>query len=523
MRKFFLTLLFLIAALCVNAQSEFISNSRVDSLDNLVQLDGKRGVMLVSKSPNLVVNVTNVPDAIVTNKGLMPSGLYEYDVVVGPDDSNPKVEVSIRGDVNITSFVARPKKNFYVAYLIELVATPIDLQDQTKGGAILDAKKCEVDFVSPFKELKIDVSPLLGAEISTHARAGQTGVYETKVIVPIDILKNAHEAMIASQNTYEEHNRSLNSSSTDADFQRDDELKSESDKAAENYNNLSVIRISSVGTNTLTVSLDGMSPREKKSYAVLLLNKVKKEYVSDCSAHMAEAGRFFGLREYESAKKEYENALSSKDTPANLVNSIKTQIAQCDSCAVYQNFAVAALTKIRDMKKSGTVSQSDLAKYAFSAAEFLKVVNKYNPSNYYSERISKIEKMIGNLPMDFQVTVKRWAKNVSGFYEAGPLPNVEVWGYYGSTPILVKSYSSDRRFSKMVEGSSDFKKLGTSDNDGVIKMELARDNLPSVLFFRPNGYNNQITIERKDMSELMRQSEGDYMVRQFRLKMYVNN
>lgn len=504
------------------AQSDYISNSRVDSLDCIMQLDGKRGILLLSRSNNLVITVTNVPDAVINPKGIDHMGYYEYEVIVGPDDSNPKLEVNMRGDVNITSFVANPKKDYYVAYLIELVATPIDLQDQSKGGAYLDASKFQLVFISPFPNLSVNVNQNLKADISTKPRK-EDNVYETSVIIPIEPLKEARERMEVASKSFKDHTASLNEKSVDADFIKDDELKAEMEKATEIYGQMANVSIHSDGTNTLTIPIGDMAPREKKTYAVLLLNKVKKEFVTECSAHMAEAGRLFGLREYEGAKTEYTNALNAKDTPANLKNTILTQLAQCDSCDVYQKLAVASLLKIRDMKKSGVISQADLAKYASSASEFLKVVSKYNPSVYYTERIEKLDKMVGNLPLEFQITTTRWVKDVAGFSEDGPMQNVEAWGYFGNAPIVGKEYSTDKRFEKLLNSSAEFKKLGTSDENGIIKMELMRKDLPKFIFFRAKGYVGRVGIECKSMNHLMLQSNGDYMTRQFRLKMYLNN
>lgn len=522
MRRILTILCFVFVSLCAMAQSDYISNSRAYNFDNLDELNGKRGIMLLSKSNNLVINVTNVPDAEITPKGQDANGFYEYEVLVGPDDTNPKLEVSIRGDVNITSFVAAPKKNFYVAYLIELVANPIQLGDQAIGGAILDAAKCEVDFTSNFSDLRVDVSPLLGATVTTTAVKGQKDVYETTVIIPIKVLQQAKQKMEETRNAYETHNRTLTDKSPDSEFTTDDILRGERDKAAEEYAAMSVLHISSDGTNTLSVSLDGLSPREKKSYAVLPVGgKVKKEYVTECNAHMAEAGRLFSLREYASAKKEYQNALDAKDTPKNLMNTIATQMAQCDSCETYQHLAIASLKKISDMKNSGTLTQRDLAKYAYGAAEFLKVVNKYNPSSYYTQRVATLEKMIEDMPIDFRILINRWVRDMAGFHMGGALPNVEAWGYYGSAPITGGEWSSDKRFKKLVESSADFRKLAVSGSDGIIQLELLRKDLPKAIFFRPNGYDGKIGIERKDMSELMQRSTGDYMMRQFNLLMYV--
>lgn len=502
------------------AQSDYISNSRIDSLDCIMQLDGKRGILLFSKSSNLVITVTNVPDAIINPKGIDQMGYYEYEVLVGPDDSNPKLEVNMRGDVNITSFVANPKKDYYVAYLIELVATPIDLQDQSKGGAYLDASKFLLVFVSPFPNLNVRVNQNLHANITTKQRK-EDNVYETSVIIPIAPLKEARERMEEAEKAFKDHTATLNEKSVDADFVKDDELKAEMEKTTDAYAQMANVSIYSEGTNTLTVPIGDMAPREKKTFAVLLLNKVRKEFVTECSAHMAEASRLFELREYGSAKVEYTNALNAKDTPDNLKNTILTQLAQCDSCDTYQRLAVASLLKIRDMKKTGTISQSDLAKYASSASEFLKIVSKYNPTAYYTERIAKLDKMVEDLPLDFQVTTTRWVKDVAGFSEGGPLQNVEAWGYFGNIAVAGREYSTDKRFEKLINNSTEFKKLGTSDENGIIKLELMRKDLPKFIFFRAKGYAERVGIECKSMNDLMSQSNGDYMTRQFRLKMYL--
>lgn len=526
MKKIFITLCLLSVSLFTMAQSEYISNSRIDSIEGgfIPQKDGY-GVMLLSKSNNLVINVTNVPDAEITPKGIGINGLYEYDVIVGPDYPNPNLEVSIRGDVNVTKFVAKTVRKMFVAYLIELVATPIDLQEQThSGAAVLDATKCEIDFDSNFENLQVEVSPLLGATVNTKPVKGQKDVYLTTVLANVNALKQAKEKVDKLSREFDESQKLMRSDKATAEqADRNEQLEGELEKAMQEYSAMSVIRVSADGTNSLSVSLDGMGPRSKKIYAILTLNKVKKEYVKECQAHMAEAGRLFGLREYANAKKEYQNALNSKDAPKEMMNIISTQMQQCDSCNKYQTLAIRSLTKIRDLRNNGSLTQNDLAMYASAAAEFMRIVYKYNPTSYYQTQAAKLDKMIEDMPMKFTITVVQWLTDgVSSVYEGAPLANIEAWGYYGDAPIRGKEFSNDKRFKKLSQGSTEFRKLGTSGTDGIIQLELVRKELPKVIFFRPNGYDNKIDIERKDMPDLMRESSGDYMNRQFRMKMFIH-
>jgi hypothetical protein len=525
MKHIFLFCFAVLFSLCNYAQSQYISNSRVDSLDAIGSLDGRRGILIISKSDDLVITVTNVPNAEVNPKGLNSDGYYHYEVVVGPEDINPKLEVNIRGDVNITSFVAKPKANLFVTYSVDLVATPIDLEDQSGVAAVLDAKLCEVDFTSSFPNLQVKCSDKLQAKIKTINRASDKNVYVTSVQIPVEILQAAKNCLKVADNQYEEYNKWLlaqpENKLKDVDYEKNDQLQQTADLAKKEYSEVIHLYISGEGTNTLSVSLEEMAPRVKKNYGVLVLNKVKKVYVTECSAALAEAGRLFGLREYTSAKQEFIMALNAKDTPKELKTSIKTQIAQCDSCDYYQKLAIGSLSKIKLLKQSGTISQTNLAKYGSAAVEFLRCIYKYNPTAYYCERIDKLDKMIEDMPLQIKIAIRKWVKNYSGYFEGGGLANVEAWAYYGTKTFGLKTYSTDKRFMKLIGESVDFKKIGVSDDEGEINIELIRKELPKAIFFRPVGYNGRITIEYKDVSDIMSQSSGDYNKRQFRIKMFV--
>lgn len=520
-------LFFLFAAFVAfnsNAQSQYISNSRVDSLDAIDSLDGRRGILILSKSENLVITVTNTSDFDVKPKGLASDGYNHYEVTVGGEVTNPKIEVNIRGDVNITSFVAKPKKNLFVAYSVDLVATPIDLQDQSGVAAVLDPKLCEVDFTSPFQNLNIKCSDKLQASIKTSNRLSDKSVFVTSVQIPVANLQVAKDKLEEATKAYEDYNNWLMAQPTaklkDADYEKNDQLQQDAENARKEYSEMMHIYISSEGTNTLSVSLEDMAPRVKKNYGVLVLNKVQKVYVSECSAALAEAGRLFGLREYDGAKASFNKALQSADTPADLKTSIRTQISQCDSCGYYQRLASNSLLKIKQLKDAGTVTQSDVERYCSAAVEFLRCVYKYNPQNYYQERISQLEKLIENMPLQLKITVSKWAQTYEGYSEAGGLANVEAWAYYGDKDFTTKNYSTDKRFNKITDSSSDFKKIGTSDQDGVIELELVRKDLPKNIFFRPVGYNDSISIEKMDVNDILSKSQGEYNKRQFRIKMY---
>ena len=70
------------------------------------------------------------------------------------------------------------------------------------------------------------------------------------------------------------------------------------------------------------------------------------------------------------------------------------------------------------------------------------------------------------------------------------------------------------------DGDFKYKKLGETDEYGRFDLHLDRKSLPCGLFFHPVGYNNKVKIYYKDIKDIMRDSEGTYNKRQFRLKMF---
>ena len=287
------------------------------------------------------------------------------------------------------------------------------------------------------------------------------------------------------------------------------------------WDRMTMIDIYAENTNRLQIDISSLGPRSKLSYGVLLLKTV--EYVTEYSARMAEGARLFNLRKYDEARRAFSEALKTKDTPDHLIPAIQSNINQCDTCILYYRYATYALLKMKEMQEKGTANQEEVVRYASGAEEFLQVLNKYNPCDFYSERIDKLNKIIEEMPLDIKFTVTKWVNNISGFYEAGGLANVELWGYAKTDRPLLKSYETDKRFKNLVDKSEGFTLLGKTDEKGEVILHLDRKNLPKGIFFRPVGYDNKIKIEYLYMVDIMRQSKDEFNMRQFRLKMYTAN
>ena len=523
--KHILSLLLLLAVtLSAGAQSKYISSTRLsEENDRECEIIGKGGILLVSNISNLVASVSNAASYDFVPKGINSAGKYEYEVIVDRKvQTTPKVYVSKRGDINFTSITEEVSSGWLKAYSVEEVSTPIECIDQTSGNdAITDKTLAAVEITSTLQNLRTDCSPLLGAKVETARKSSDQSILVTTIIFPIQKVKDARaqvEKIKADIDALD-----AKAKKTDADYDRLDAMEAELETAIDNYRKIGYIEVYADETNHLHIDVSAMEPCQKKRYGILLLNKTKYRDRSKCVGFMDEGGREFALRQYENAKNAFRNALKADDTPADMLPVIKASLAQCDTCLTYERLAVLAVKKMMELREGEDATQAKVDEYANAAVDFMKVANKYNPCEYYTARIAKLEKFVASMPLDIRFKVSRWIVGRVGAEEVGPLTNVEIWGYYGSDELPINTYSSDKKFAKLISEHGDqFRQLGATDNTGVQDLHLKRDELPVGIFFRP-VQDSAIRIMYKDMVDIMNQSVGDYKMRRFSVKMYARD
>lgn len=526
MKRILSLLALFVFTLTIHAQDDFISSSPDNDEDCIATLSGKGGVLLLSELNDLVITINNAKSPTVTPKGKRPDGLYAYEIVIDlKDNKTPKIEVNRRGEIYKTDFVVSLKPDFMKAYTIGYVKNPIRMENQTKGNdAILDQKLAEVEITSTIKDLQVTVPSRLNAKVTHEAKKTDQSIIITTIIIPLENINAMKATIEEARKEFMSIQQVINqkgSSASDAEWNKRDAMEEKLHQAEEEFRSSMHIDVFAPGTNREQIDLEPLGPRVKLCYGVLLLKQIEKVYVTECSALMTEGARLYGLRQYDNARRNFVNALNAKDTPADIIPSINGNIQQCDTCLKYEQYAMGSLVKMKQMRQAGEANQKDVVKYAAGATEFLNVLNKYNPCDFYAERINKLEKLIEEMPLDLKFTIAKWVNDYSGFYEDGTLGNVELWAYSGDGTPSIKDYKSDKKFLDMVDDdASHFKQLGESDSQGVIDIHLVRKDLPKGFFFRPVGYGDRVKIKYMDANEIMLQSEGEYSKRQIRLKMY---
>lgn len=519
-------LIVILMAICTEslfAQSDYITYSEDETEAHIDDLRGNGGIYILSHRNDLVVTIANANNYQVRPTGVRKDGLYGYEVVLDKDETNEaRVEVSKRGDVYRTSFVVRVRPDYFRAYRINEVKTPIRMEDQTQvNDAILNADLAEVEFTTSIEGLHVECPKELQAKITTRQNPNDKSIFITSVVIPIKVLNEAQDKMKRTAEEYEalrhklidEENGSANVS--ERDWERLDYLDEQAEKAADDFHDMTRIHISAIGTNRLQVEVSGLKPRIKLRYGVLLLTT--ERIIDEFSAKIAEGARLYSLRDYEGAQRSFRNALNLKDAPNDLKPTVKTNIIQCDSCILYERYAAGALDK---MKKSD--GQDEVVRYASAAKEYIQVLNRYNPNDFYSSRLTRLDEILSDIPLMIKFTIVKWINNYAGFKEGGKMPNVEVWANFGNKYPGPNDYRNDRKFRNLV-GSSDYRQVGVSDENGELELQLNRNVLPTGLFFRPKGYQDHAKITYMDVKDILNQSEGTYNKRQFRLKMYFEN
>ena len=227
--------------------------------------------------------------------------------------------------------------------------------------------------------------------------------------------------------------------------------------------------------------------------------------------------RLFGMRKYKQARAAYDKALlTGESVVADLKPNIQAAIELCDSCLFYDDLTARCFRQIARMKKEGNATQAEVADYASYAIQYIEQIYRFNPDDYYLKRIELMKGLLMSMDLQVKFTFVEWKT----FAEGNPIPGVEIWIYRGFTPLSSNSFSSDKRFRRILKKEGmNFQQVGESGADGIAEIELDRTNLPTGILFRPKEDAPQ-KIVYMSFEDLMRRAQGTYMKKQFRVKMY---
>ena len=496
--------------------------NRCPEEDSFEMLDGNRGVLILSKHKDLVISATNLaypPTITLNGRGL--DGYYRYHVIIDARDTKqPKLEVSRMGiPYKAPLLVTLKNPDYLQAYRLEEVSHPIRFEEQTQANDVhFNASEAALEFTSTIKSLKVKCPPELQAQVTSQISKADTSLLIINVVIPLAKLDEARGNVERIGQRLAELDRMMDSLEPDApEWNELDQLEKQQQEAEARLSAMSSVELYGDGTNYLSIGIADLSPRAKRCYVVLPIVVEKEVFTTQCSALMDEGSRLFGMRKYKAAREAYGKALQTGEgVVAEMKPVIQSAINLCDSCALYDLLSFRCFRKIAELKKQGEATQAEVANYASYGIEYLQQLYKFNPDDYYLKRVDLLENLLDDMGLQVKFTFVEWLT----FSEGNPIPGVEVWIYRGMERISSNTFSSDKKFRRMVrkEGHN-FQQVGQSGVDGIAEIELDRTNLPTGILFRPKEDSGQ-KIVYMTFEELMRQARGTYMKKQFRVKMY---
>lgn len=524
MKRLIVALFILVLAFPVLAQQSYISSSRKIDGDRIGDAD-QYGVILYSKYNDLIIEVPNKSKTVdIKSEGLDADGFYEYSINMDPSDTHqPRIDVSRRGDLyttHITSEVLRP--GHVIGYLVEGVSRPIRCEDQTgTTDFAYDKTTAEIELATTVKDLTVTCAPELGAKITSSDDAKDKSKKIVKVVIPINVVLSEKQKLDDAKKKYDVLQKEMDAilkSGKDVSDEQDktfNDLGAQIQKDETNFNRLTTVDLYAEGSNHQTIDISGFQPKTKRYYIVMPLVKTVEKFVTKCQGFVSEGGKLFAARNYQGARAAYVNALGASDVEASMKPAINKNIEDCDSCMRFDARSTFAIKQIIKLRKEGTATQQQTADYASKAIDFLTKLNEYNPSTFYTGWIDKLNKLLKDMPLKIRFTMVEWLT----LSEGNPLQNVEVWAYYGKSPLTPVDLSSNKRFKKIItKATADFAQEGVSDTNGKVEVDLDRTKVPTGFIFCP--VDDQIKMVYKSFSDFMRQSTGDYLERQIRLKLY---
>lgn len=434
---------------------------------------------------------------------------YEFRIDVAKDHERTyiisKQGTSLQEQV-VAKNIMRNTRTVYEIKEITDTLNRIELQENGRRGVYPEEGKACIEITTTIDGLDI------GTAWEKKENRTAAGARSILVIVDIDKMKTVKAQIDSLANV-------MADMEAKGEYLQMESVMQQQEDKEKWYNEHITIMLGGTGIKALPLSLTEVSPKERVRYAVVAMK------MSECMSLMDEGDALFKAMKYADAKKVYASALKAKDVTESLIPSINSHIMRCDSCVNYFQRLVGVLGLIKERKEaSDKISQYDVASYYYAAIEYMQILYRYNPIDYYKKNISALEKAVGDMPFLMRFTVVKWLSDRVSAGEAGAMPDVEIWAYYGDKKAIPTKYNDNEAFRKVLRtGGEKYRHMGVTDENGVVDMELRRSTLPTGFFFAPVDVKIKTDVVYRDMEEVMSQAKHEYNKRQFRLKMYIRN
>lgn len=458
----------------IKAQNEsYLSAEKIE--ERIEVLNGKALFVIRSSHDNLTISTNVVQDKIVKS-AKNANGEYEYKITADLLGRNDRL-FTINRDVLKSTIKETLKPNICLFYSVEEVEMPITLLEQTSlANHHFVSGEAAIEFITTIEGLQVRCADLLPHKITKEKT--DAGTQAITLIFSIQPYMDVQESMEKLSreydlidNKYLTEGSSLPVEMLDKMEEQMTELKVEIEKLEKTYALMSRVEIYGDKTNKLSVSIEGMGAKQKKSYSVLLLKEKVEVFETEYAQLLRNGEQAEENRKFSTALGFYEQASSLEDAPMEGWATLEEKIKEMKECADYASKGANAMSYIAKLKKEADQTKIQEVENQFKNARicYENLYKLRGSDPFYKDLIDKIDAQLDKMNfyvIEGSVRQKNGGKRITG---------VSVYAV------------PDRVFDKKMEKRPFGIKLDEVDSEGNFRLEIKRDSGYGGLLFVPEN------------------------------------
>jgi hypothetical protein len=471
-------LLLLISPMARTQESSYLTIERQAAGLQAANPEGKASLIIISPHDDLVVSTNNPQDKITRKKG--QNEKYSYEVWM---DISIQVDrlFTVSRKVLKETFKERLEPDTRIYYSVEEVDVPITLLEQTSlANHHFVEGEAAVEFNTSVDNLQVDYGKSLDCMIKRSKSPTGTHIITVAIqIKPYLQLQDSYESLGAEyaqiDTKYRNEGASLTPETLDGMEKRMDELKKRMEDIRGKIDDMSILTIYGDQTNKLSISIEGLGVKQKKSYSVLLLKEKVEVFESEYAQLLRNAEKAEENHTFKIAREFYEQAISVEGISAEAKGTLEQKIKEMEDCQTHSVKAAQAMAYIGELKKQNKNVSIETVEGLFRNAR-ISYENLYRLRGldpYYKDLIDRIDGQLEKI--DFLV-IEGSVREKNGGAKIG---HVSIYA--------VPDTSMHRKIAKKAAGV----KIGEADAEGKFRVEPKKKSGYGGLLFVPPENNKK--------------------------------
>lgn len=437
----FLGMMMMTAAMTM-AQS-MITISKDNRLTKAAKLNGKAGVIFMSKANDIVISSTVKKDA-VADKAQKVGDHYEYEMILDISGGRDRVfNVSQRGTaISEKTGQTLLNANEYVYFNVEMVKNPITMETGNDGDSYIGSGNgwALIEFNSEIK-LKVTYSPKLKAIFKSGKN--KAGAYVDSLIVKLDSYQPMQERIKLLKEQYEKADAQIDvlidKGATEEEIKKqENEAKRCEDAYNEGVallNELTYISVKGEGTNERTIDPDdllALNSKDKRRYNILVLSKKVEVFKTKYEEMIHQAESHKQSRDYKSAEQFFRSAAEESGVSAvNKQAALQSANKMAELAKFKQETDELSDRLYKITAENQRINKEELFNMIDNISERYKALNKETNDAFYLEEANRLQAEKSKVGTVFK------GRFVMSEYKGGklmetPISNVRIYGSQAS-------------------------------------------------------------------------------------------